>query len=113
MHMTHFADSEYRRDSKIFTLPPDHRWVCNASLPSWATVLTMWYRLDIPYIFLCKLCVTKFGFRESLMQSVDVEIDRATTFCQQLEDLVVEKGSVTIGDEDRDRLLLAHWAVAF
>lgn len=48
------------------------------------------------------------------MQSVEVEIDRATTFCQQLEDLVVEKGSVTIGqDEDRDRLLLAHWALAF
>jgi hypothetical protein len=74
----------------------------------------MWYRLDLPYMFLCKQCVTKFGFRESLMQSVEVEIDRATTFGQHLEDLVVQKGSVTIGqDQDRDRLLLAHWALAF
>ena len=45
--------------------------------------------------------------------SVQEEIDRASKFGQSLEDLVVSKGSVTLGQAgDRDRLLLAYWSLA-
>jgi hypothetical protein len=48
------------------------------------------------------------------MRTAIEETDRAINFCQQLEDLVVEKGSVTIGPgQNRDKLLLAYWSVAF
>ncbi len=46
--------------------------------------------------------------------NVEKEIDRATEFGQRLEDLMVNKGSVTKGEAgDRDKLLLAHWSLAF
>jgi hypothetical protein len=46
--------------------------------------------------------------------SIEAEIDRAGKLGQQLEDLIVEKGSVTIGKAgDRDKLLLAYWSLAF
>ena len=48
------------------------------------------------------------------MRTAIEETDRVIHFCQQLEDLVVEKGSVTIGPgQNRDKLLLAYWSVAF
>jgi hypothetical protein len=46
--------------------------------------------------------------------NVEKEIGRATEFGQRLEDLIVNKGSVTKGEaSDRDKLLLAHWSLAF
>lgn len=46
--------------------------------------------------------------------TVQEEIDRATEFGQRLEELVVNRGSVTLGlAGDRDRLLLAYWSLAF
>ena len=46
--------------------------------------------------------------------NVKKEIDRATEFGQRLEDLMVNKGSVTKGEAgDRDKLPLAHWSLAF
>jgi hypothetical protein len=48
------------------------------------------------------------------MRAAIEEAGRATSFYQQLEDLVVKKGSVTIGSgQNRDKLLLAYWSVAF
>jgi hypothetical protein len=48
------------------------------------------------------------------MRTAIEETDRAVAFCQQLEDLVVERGSVTIGPgQNRDKLLLGYWSVAF
>jgi hypothetical protein len=45
--------------------------------------------------------------------NVDEEIHRASVFGQTLEDLIVSRGSVTLGEQgDRDHLLLAHWALA-
>jgi hypothetical protein len=45
--------------------------------------------------------------------SVQDEIERATTFGQRLEDIIVNKGSITLGNApDRDKLLVAHWALA-
>lgn len=43
--------------------------------------------------------------------TVQEEIDRSSEFGQQLEDLVVSKGSITFAG-DRDKLLLAHWSLA-
>ena len=44
--------------------------------------------------------------------SVEKVIDRATEFCQRLEDMVAGKGSFTIRDEaGRDWLLMAHWSL--
>jgi hypothetical protein len=44
--------------------------------------------------------------------SVESEIDRATQLGQQLEDLVVKRGAITLGQApNRDRLLLAHWSL--
>lgn len=44
--------------------------------------------------------------------SAEEAINRSTTFGQSLEDLIVIKGSVTIGQAgDRDRLLLAYWSL--
>ena len=48
------------------------------------------------------------------MRTATEEIDRAVTFCQRLEDFVAQKKSVTIGPgQNRDKLLLAYWSVAF
>src|SRR2546425_8558353 len=45
--------------------------------------------------------------------TVQEEIDRASVFGQRLEDLVVNKGSITLGQTGaRDKLLLAHWSLA-
>jgi hypothetical protein len=45
--------------------------------------------------------------------TVQEEIGRSSEFGQKIEDLVVSKGSVTLGQaRDRDRLLLAHWSLA-
>jgi len=45
--------------------------------------------------------------------TVQEEIERASAFGQQLEDIIVKKGSVTLGEAgDRDRLLLAYWSLA-
>jgi hypothetical protein len=45
--------------------------------------------------------------------TVHEEIDRSTEFGQKLEDLVVSKVSVTLGQSgDRDKLLLAYWSLA-
>ncbi len=44
--------------------------------------------------------------------TVQEEIDRSSAFGQKLEDLIVKRGSVTLGQAgDRDRLLLAHWSL--
>jgi hypothetical protein len=44
--------------------------------------------------------------------TVPEEIERASAFGQQLEDIVVKKGSVTLGNAgDRDKLLLAYWSL--
>ncbi|HXM94201.1 MAG TPA: hypothetical protein VOA64_08110 [Candidatus Dormibacteraeota bacterium] len=41
------------------------------------------------------------------------EIDQSSVFGQRLEDLVVSRGSAPLGqDGDRDKLLLAYWALA-
>jgi hypothetical protein len=110
---THFAEIAYHGDSTILALPADHLWVCNASLPSWPSVLPMWYGLCLRTIY-CVQFARKFGFREPPMRTVIEEIGRASTFCQLLEDLVVQKESVTIGPgQNRDKLLLAYWSVAF
>ncbi len=43
---------------------------------------------------------------------VEDEIDRATNLGQSLEEVVVNRGTITLGaTADRDRLLLAHWAL--
>ena len=45
--------------------------------------------------------------------TVQEEIDQSTSFGQKFEDLVVSKGSVTLGQAgDRDKLLLAYWSLA-
>jgi hypothetical protein len=45
--------------------------------------------------------------------SVQAEIERATSFGQALEDIIVNKGSITLGNApDRDKLLVAYWALA-
>jgi len=45
--------------------------------------------------------------------TVQEEIDGSFEFGQKLENLVVSKGSVTLGQAgDRERLLLAHWSLA-
>jgi len=45
--------------------------------------------------------------------TVEQEIDRATTFGQQLEDIIVKKVSFTLSNTgDRDKLLLAFWSLA-
>jgi hypothetical protein len=45
--------------------------------------------------------------------SVQEEIERATVFGQSLEDIIVKKGSFTLGElADRERLLLAYWSLA-
>jgi hypothetical protein len=47
-----------------------------------------------------------------MSMSVQEEIDRASAFGQQLEDIVVKKGSITLGNaEDREKLLLAYWSL--
>jgi hypothetical protein len=44
--------------------------------------------------------------------TVGEALERSAKFGQRLEDIVVEKGSVKIGDAgDRDRLLLAYWSL--
>jgi hypothetical protein len=43
--------------------------------------------------------------------SVQDEIERATTFGQTLEDIIVNKGSITMAG-DRDQLLIGFWALA-
>ena len=44
--------------------------------------------------------------------TVQEEIERASTFGQQLEDIILKKGSVTLGHAgDRDKLLLAYWSL--
>ncbi len=46
--------------------------------------------------------------------TVQEEMDRASVFGQKMEDLVVNKGSVTLGEAgDRDKLLLAYWSLIF
>jgi hypothetical protein len=46
--------------------------------------------------------------------TVQSEIDRATEFGQQLENLIVCRGSVTLGHAgDREKLLLAYWSLSF
>lgn len=45
--------------------------------------------------------------------TVPEEIERASVFGQRLEDIIVKKGSVTLGHSgDRDKLLLAYWSLA-
>src|SRR5689334_12103658 len=44
--------------------------------------------------------------------NVDAEIERATKFGQALDDIVFDKGPITIGEKpDRDHLLLAYWTL--
>jgi hypothetical protein len=44
--------------------------------------------------------------------TVQQVIDHASEFGQRLEDLVVARGSVKLGDAGyRDKLLLAHWSL--
>lgn len=44
--------------------------------------------------------------------TIQEEIDRATAFGQQLEDIIVKKGSVTVANPgDRDKLLLGYWSL--
>jgi hypothetical protein len=46
--------------------------------------------------------------------TVQEEIERATVFGQKVENLIVNKGSVKLGDTgDRDKLLLAYWSLIF
>jgi hypothetical protein len=46
--------------------------------------------------------------------TVQEEIDRASVFGQKMEDLVVNRGSMKLGQAgDRDKLLLAYWALIF
>jgi hypothetical protein len=48
------------------------------------------------------------------LMTVQEEIERATVFGQQLEDIIVKKGTITFGHAgDRDKLLLAYWSLAF
>lgn len=52
-------------------------------------------------------------FYRSTVMTIQKEIERSTTFGQTLEDLVVSKGSVKLGQSgDRDKLLLAYWSFA-
>ena len=45
--------------------------------------------------------------------TVQEEIDRSSVFGQKLEDLVVSRASVTLGQAgDRDKLLLAYWSLS-
>jgi hypothetical protein len=45
--------------------------------------------------------------------SIQDKIEHSTTFGQRLEDIIVNKGSITFGNApDRDRLLVAYWALA-
>ncbi|SRR6266436_1227515 len=46
--------------------------------------------------------------------TVQEEIDRASVFGQRMEDRLVNKGSVTLGQAGgRDKLLLAYWSLIF
>ena len=46
--------------------------------------------------------------KEWANMTVQEEIERASVFGQQLEDIIVNKGSITLGHaRDRDKLLLA------
>ena len=46
--------------------------------------------------------------------NVQEEIERAAQLGQRLEDLIVSKGSVVLGETgDRDKLLLAYWSLTF
>lgn len=46
--------------------------------------------------------------------TVQNEIERATSFGQKLEDIIVATGSVRTGESgDRDKLLLAYWSLSF
>jgi len=45
--------------------------------------------------------------------TVQEEIESASVFGQKLEDIIVKKGSFTLGPaQDRDKLLLAYWSLA-
>jgi hypothetical protein len=113
-HMTHLAEFEYRRDSKIFALPAGHQWVCNASLPSWPSVLHMWQALRHPTIYLCVQCAKKSGLREPPMRNALEEINRAAKLAELLEYLIVNKGSIkTIHAGNLDHLLLMYWSLGF
>jgi hypothetical protein len=65
--MTHFADVEYKAvglNREILPLPIGHQWVCNASLPSWATILLSLSGFDplqLPSIYLCKDHAVELG----------------------------------------------------
>src|ERR1039458_5442859 len=99
----HPAQFEYHRDSKIVRLPEDHQWVCNASLPSWPSVLAMWQSLCLPAVYLCVPCVQKYGLRESPMRTASDEIDRAIIFSQRLENL----------DRKSTRLNSSHLGISY
>jgi hypothetical protein len=45
--------------------------------------------------------------------TVNEEIERSTVFGQELEDLIVKRGTLTFVDQNRDRILLAYWSLVF
>ena len=45
--------------------------------------------------------------------TVKEEIERSTAFGQELEDLIVKRGTLTFVDQTRDRILAAYWPLVF
>lgn len=45
--------------------------------------------------------------------TVNEEIERSTAFGQELEDLILKRGTLTFVDQTRDRILLAYWSLMF
>ena len=45
--------------------------------------------------------------------TVKEEIERSTAFGQELEDLIVKRGTLTFVDQTRDRILVAYWSLVF
>lgn len=50
---------------------------------------------------------------ENKFMTVNEEIERSTEFGQELEDLIVKRGTLTFVDQTRDRILLAYWSLVF
>lgn len=60
--MTHFADFEFKRDSRHFQpLPSGHKWVCNVSLPSWPDIVLGWRELELPSVYVCRAHAQQLG----------------------------------------------------
>lgn len=45
--------------------------------------------------------------------TVNEAIERSTAFGQELEDMIVRRGTLTSVDQARDRILLAYWSLVF